>query len=104
MIDLTPPVTTTGLELEDDMAKAKKSKKAPQVVNGSAGKYGRIGTAAELYKRLIMEHGMNNEQAHAEVESQLGKKAAGGANYPGWYRTWLNGHGFEAPPSKPFKK
>jgi len=52
-------------------------------------KYGRVGTASELYKRCIAALRLCNDEAWSAVASALGVDAAGGANYPAWYRCQL---------------
>jgi len=52
-------------------------------------KYGRVGTASELYKRAIAALRLTNAEAWSAVASALGIDAAGGANYPAWYRCQL---------------
>lgn len=83
------------------MAKSKKKAAAAKATKKATGEgmseYGRVGTAAELYKRLIMQ-GASNEDAHKKVTKELGAKAAGTAAYPGWYRCYLRSHGFKNVP------
>ncbi len=52
-------------------------------------KYGRVGTASELYKRCIAALKLRNEEAWSAVASALGVDAAGSAAYPAWYRCQL---------------
>lgn len=82
----------------------KKQKKAVAVKAVKEGttvksKYGRVGTASELYKRLIMEDKLSNAEAFEAVKKKLGPKMAGKPTYPGWYRTWLKSHGFKNVPA-----
>ncbi len=53
-------------------------------------KYGRVGTASELYKRCIAALRLRNDEAWSAVASVLGVDAAGTASYPAWYRCQLN--------------
>jgi len=52
-------------------------------------RYGRVGTASELYKRCIAALRLTNAEAWSAVASALGVDAAGSAAYPGWYRCQL---------------
>lgn len=52
-------------------------------------KYGRAGTASELYKQVIAALRLTNDEAWSAVASTLGVKAAGSSAYPGWYRYQL---------------
>lgn len=52
-------------------------------------KYGRVGTASELYKRCIAALRLRNDEAWSAVASVLGLEAAGSAAYPSWYRCQL---------------
>jgi len=63
------------------------------------GDYGRVGTAAELYKRLIMEHVpvLSNDAVREEVARQLGPAAAGPRTNAAWYRNWLKRNGHRPP-------
>lgn len=63
------------------------------------GDYGRVGTAAELYKRLIMEHVpvLSNEAVREEVARRLGEAAAGPRTNAAWYRNWLKRNGHRPP-------
>lgn len=60
---------------------------------GEKSRWGRVGSVAELYKRLIMDARLNDEQTHAAVVAELGKKKAGPPSYAAWYRSWLKRHG-----------
>jgi hypothetical protein len=81
-----------GFKKAGEAAAAKRKSKGEGM-----SEYGRIGTAAELYKRCIMQ-GMSNEACHKKVTAELGAKAAGTAAYPGWYRCYLRSHGFKNVP------
>jgi hypothetical protein len=71
---------------------AKKVK--PAVTDALAvGAWGKVGTQAEAYKRLLMTTtGLTDEQIHATVTKELGAKA-GPLSYVKWYRAWLLKHG-----------
>jgi hypothetical protein len=72
-----------------------------KVPAAGAAKWGRVGTASELYKRLIMDEGLDNATCFARVTAELGDKAAGKPSYPGWYRCQLRKDGFDPPVSPP---
>jgi hypothetical protein len=56
--------------------------------------YGRVGTTAESYKRLILTNADADDAAiHAAVTAELGAAKAGPKSYVGWYRNWLKKHG-----------
>lgn len=52
-------------------------------------RYGRVGSASELYKRCIAALRLTNVEAWSAVASALGVDAAGSAAYPAWYRCQL---------------
>lgn len=82
--------------------KPKRARKAPTgaLRVSTTGEYGRIGTAAELYRRSIME-GYSDEGCYERVKQLLGDKAAGKATYAGWYRAQLRKNGKNPPVSTP---
>jgi hypothetical protein len=79
-------------------APAPKPPKAPKVPKvktpaGPVAEWGKVGTQAECYKRLLMTStGLTDEQLHAAVTAELGEKA-GPLAYVKWYRAWLIKHG-----------
>jgi hypothetical protein len=87
------------------LAKKTKVKKATSAPTHAAStpatsRWGRPGSVAELYKRLIMDARLNNEEVHAAVVAQLGKQKAGPPTYAAWYRNWLKKHGHKPPTSR----
>lgn len=78
-------------------AAAKAATKAEKADETKESQYGRVGTAAEMYKRVIMG-GLSNAEAHAAVAKALGPKAAGPAANAPWYRWWLKTNGFKNVP------
>jgi hypothetical protein len=59
-------------------------------------KWGRVGTASELFKRLIMAGQLTDAEILAQVLAELGP-AAGRPGYAGWYRGWLRRNGHNPP-------
>jgi hypothetical protein len=62
------------------------TKQQTKVTGSTMSAYGRVGPAAELYKRIIAEFKLANVEAWGVVAGTLGVDAAGSASYPGWYR------------------
>jgi hypothetical protein len=88
--------------VEAPQPKAKRVVKAAQPKLPTSS-YGRVGTAAELYRRSIME-GYSDEGCFNRVKQQLGDKAAGKPTYAAWYRSQLKKNGSVPPvvaPAKP---
>jgi len=58
--------------------------------------WGRAGSGAECYKRLLMTLGskLTEAQVHAAVVKELGAANAGPLSYVAWYKNWLRKHGF----------
>lgn len=80
-------------------AASKAAAKADKAETAPMSKYGRVGTPAEMYKRVIMA-GLSNAEAHAAVAKDLGPAAAGPASNAPWYRWWLKKEKFNPPASK----
>ena len=65
------------------------AKKGSKKAKAETSKWGRIGTASEMYKRLIMDQKLDNKACFEHVKKELGPKKAGKATYAGWYRAKL---------------
>ena len=62
--------------------------------------WGRRGSAAEAYKRIIMSGVDDDLEVHELVVKELGKGKAGPAAYAHWYRNWLTKRGHKPPRDK----
>lgn len=80
-------------------AAKKVAAKAAKAGTKLESKWGRVGSASELYKRLIMEEKLDNKACFARVAKELGQKAAGKATYAGWYRAHLKKLGVKGVPA-----
>ena len=101
--------TTTAAEAVDGAADAtavagvvRKARPAP-VAGATASEWGRAGTAAEAFRRLIMTNGVDgapaltDAQIFARVLAELGPERAGHPEHVGWYRCQLRKQGKPAP-------
>jgi hypothetical protein len=72
---------------------AAKPAAAPKPAETSA--WGRVGSGAECYKRILMTPGstLTEAQVHAAVSKEVGAAGAGPLGYVKWYRAWLIKHG-----------
>jgi hypothetical protein len=61
--------------------------------------WGRVGTAAECYKRLLtsVTYTTPDAEIHAQVTAEIGAGKAGPLSYVGWYRNWLLKRGHALP-------
>jgi hypothetical protein len=61
--------------------------------------WGRVGTAAECYKRLLtsLTYTTPDAEIHAQVAAEIGAGKAGPLSYVGWYRNWLLKRGHALP-------
>ena len=77
-----------------------KEVKAPRHVPAAKAEWGRVGTAAEAYKRLIMtatDGETTAAQIFQAVLNELGPAKAGKPSYVGWYRNALLKDGHAVP-------
>lgn len=68
---------------------------------GAASPWGKVGTASELTKRLIMAGPSSNAEVHAGLVQQLGADRAGPLKNVAWYRNWLKRAGQNPPAGQP---
>lgn len=84
---------------EDDPMATKKAKASKTTGDkGRMTKWGRLGTASEMYKRLIMDQRLGNAACYEHVKKALGPKKAGKPTYAGWYRAKLKSDGVKNVP------
>jgi hypothetical protein len=62
--------------------------------------WGKPGSQAEAYKRIIMSGVDDDLEVHELVVKELGKGKAGPVAYAHWYRNWLLKHGHKPPRDK----
>lgn len=82
--------------IDNDAERDRMTKKSSKTRAHAVFSWGRAGSTAEAYKRIIMAEprGTSNAKIHARVVKELGAKKAGPLSYVAWYRSWLVRHGY----------